>query len=225
MSPETGELLLQEVAPRIRSAVPYCVRTVGCEDHEEIIQDTICMAAKLYDNAEKAGKQVTPGNIAYYAIQHAKSGRRAYGQSKTDPLHPSTQLNGRARLSCFEDAVKTEEGSEEPMLLTEVFSNEQEDPSTKAARNLDWESFTAPLNDRFKAILNVLAEGGQLKEVAKKFKVSTSTINTSKNQLKVKLLEFFGSDILKEIATMPQWRTNLLAHREMLACREERYAS
>ena len=82
MSPETGELLLQEVAPRIRSAVPYCVRTVGCEDYEEIIQDTICMAAKLYDNAEKAGKQVTPGNIAYYAIQHAKSGRRAYGPRK-----------------------------------------------------------------------------------------------------------------------------------------------
>jgi hypothetical protein len=30
-------LLLQEVAPRIRSAVPYPVRTVGCEDHEEIV--------------------------------------------------------------------------------------------------------------------------------------------------------------------------------------------
>ena len=37
MSPETGELLLQEVAPRIRFAFPYPVRTVGCEDHEEIV--------------------------------------------------------------------------------------------------------------------------------------------------------------------------------------------
>ena len=44
------------------------------------------MAAKLYDNAEKAGKQVTPGNIACYAIQHAKSGRRASGQSLTIQL-------------------------------------------------------------------------------------------------------------------------------------------
>ncbi|MEQ2010117.1 MAG: hypothetical protein ABMA26_25320 [Limisphaerales bacterium] len=87
------------------------------------------MAAKLYDNAEKAGKQVTPGNIAYYAIQHAKSERRAYGQSKTDPLHPSTQLNGRARLSCFEDAVKTEEGSEDPMLLSTVAGVQSEAPS------------------------------------------------------------------------------------------------
>lgn len=178
-----------------------------------------------YPDKQKALKRfnaLTPGNIAYYAIQHAKSGRRAYGQSKTDPLHPCTQLNGRASLNQFEDAVKTEEGSDEPLLLTEVFSNEQEDPSTKAARNLDWQTFSASLNDRCQAILHVLAEGGQLKELAKTLKVSTSTINNNKNQLKLKLLEFFGSDILKEISHMPQWRTNLLAHREMLACREER---
>lgn len=82
-------MLLQEVAPRIRSAVPHCVRTVDCEEQEEIIQDTICMTARLYENAEKAGKIATPCNIDYYAIQHAKSGRRAYDQSKTDPLHPA----------------------------------------------------------------------------------------------------------------------------------------
>ena len=222
MSPHTGEMLLNEVAPRIRSAVPYCVSRVGCEDAEELIQDTIAMAARLYDNAEKAGKTVTPGNIAYYAILHAKSGRRAYGQSKTDPLHPCTQLNGRARMDGLDDAVKTEEGSEDPLLLSDVFSNEQEDPSVKAARKVDWELFLNTLNERFIAILNVLAEGGCLKEVAVKFKVSNSTINTNRIQLAVKLREFFGADILKDLARIPQWRNNLLAHREFLACREER---
>ena len=53
MTPETGALLLHEVAPRIRAAVPRSIRTVGCEDHEELIQDTICMAARLYENAER----------------------------------------------------------------------------------------------------------------------------------------------------------------------------
>lgn len=215
-------MLLNEVAPRIRSAVPYCVRTVGCEDAEELIQDTIAMAARLYDNAEKAGKVVTPGNIAYYAIMHAKSGRRAYGQSKTDPLHPCTQLNGRARLDGLDDAVKTEEGSEDPLLLSDVFSNEQEDPSVKAARKVDWEVFLNTLNERFRAILDVLAEGGCLKDVAAKFKVSTTTINTNRIELAVKLREFFGADILKDLARIPQWRSNLLAHREFLACREQR---
>jgi DNA-binding CsgD family transcriptional regulator len=133
-----------------------------------------------------------------------------------------SQLNGRPRLSNFESAVNVEEGSEEPLLLTEVFSNEQEDPSTQAARNRDWQSFTTSLNDRCQAILNVLAEGGQLNEVAKKSNVSSSTINTAKNQLKAKLLEFFGSDILKDIAHLPQWKHNLLATREMMACKVER---
>ena len=67
----------------------------GAADAEEIVQDAIAIAAKLYDNAERAGKAVSPGNITYYALQHAKSGRRSYGQSKTCPLHPSTQLNGK----------------------------------------------------------------------------------------------------------------------------------
>ena len=88
MTPETGLLLLNEVVPRLRSAIPNNVKAVGCEDHEELIQDAICMAAKLYDNAEKAGKKVTPGNIVYYTIQHARSGRRSYGTFSVDPLHP-----------------------------------------------------------------------------------------------------------------------------------------
>ena len=221
MTPETGALLLHEVAPRIRAAVPRSVRTVGSEDHEELIQDTICMAARLYENAERAGKSVSPSNIAYYAIQHVRSGRRAWGQSTTDLLHPGTQLCGRSRLEGFEDPVRTEEGSTDPLLLADVFSVHEEDPSIEAARKLDWEQFTATLNDRFRAIVEVLAQGGCLKEVAARFKVSVSTIQNNKQQLAVRLREFFGVEILKEIGAIPQWRTNLLVHREMLACREE----
>ena len=121
------------------------------------------MAARLYENAERAGQQVTPGNIAYYAIQHARSGRRAYGQSSTDPLHPSTQLCGRARLEGFEEPVRTEEGSTDPLLLPEVFSVHGKNPSMEAARKLDWEQFTATLNERFRAIVEVIAQGGCLK--------------------------------------------------------------
>lgn len=110
----------------------------------------------------------------------------------------------------------------EPLVLSDVFSNEQEDPSVKAARKVDWELFLNTLNERFRAVLDVLAEGGCLKDVAAKFKVSNSTINTNRIQLAVKLREFFWADILKEIVQLPQWRSNLLAYREFLACREQR---
>jgi hypothetical protein len=79
MSPEAGGLLVQEVAPRIASAARHCIQFVGAEDAQEVTQDTIAMAAKIVHNAEAAKKKISPGNAAYYAMQHAKSGRRAAG--------------------------------------------------------------------------------------------------------------------------------------------------
>ena len=71
-------------------------------------------------------------------------------------------------------------------------------------------------------MLQTIAEGGQLKEVAARFKVSDSTVQNTRNQLACKIREFFGTDILKQISHLPQWRDNLLAQREMLACRVDR---
>jgi len=223
MSPHAAEMLVHQVTPRIRSAVPVAVKAVGCEDAAELVQDTICIAARLYENAERAGKQVTPGNITYYAIQHAKSGRRAYGQSTTCPLHPATQLNGRAELDSFEQPVGSEELGEE-LALADVFSNDQEDPATQAARKLDWELFVTTLNDRARALIERLIEGGTFSDVARSFNVNASTIQVTKHQLRTRLIEFFGVDILAEAIRQPQWRDNLLANREQLACRTERMA-
>ena len=74
MSPQAGFVLMEEIAPRLRSAIPQCVHKVGAEDDEELYQDGLAMAAKLLDGLERRGKQVTPGNVAYYTILHLKSG-------------------------------------------------------------------------------------------------------------------------------------------------------
>ena len=84
MSPQSGWILQEEIVPRLRSAIPRNVNQIGSEDAEELIQDSIVMAAKLLDNAERANKTVTPGNIAYYTILHMKSGRRSSGSSYSD---------------------------------------------------------------------------------------------------------------------------------------------
>lgn len=110
----------------------------------------------------------------------------------------------------------------EPLPLGDVFSSKHEYPAVKAARQLDWEQFRSSLTDRCQAVLQTIAEGGQLKEVAAQFKISNSTIQNPLNQQACKIREFFGVDILKEISRPPQWRDSLLAHREMPACREER---
>ena len=64
MSPQAGYLLVEEIAPRLRIASRR-VPQIGADDADELYQDGIAIAAKMLDSAERNGKKVTAGNIAY----------------------------------------------------------------------------------------------------------------------------------------------------------------
>ena len=148
MSPQAGWILQEEIVPRLRSAIPKSVLCVGAEDPQELVQDATVMAARMIDRVESQGKlgEITASNIAYYTIQHAKSGRRANGTSRVDIMASATQLNGSTRLHSLSEIVAESECGFEIFDLHDVISNDREDPGTIAARNLDWQTFTANLN-------------------------------------------------------------------------------
>ena len=221
MSPQTGELLLQEVAPRIRSSMHSFV-PVGSDDREEQCQDAVATAAQLVHSVEARAKAgVSPGNVAYFAVKLVKQGRRSYG-SKPDPLHPVAILSGRSRVVSMQEAVRYEEGSDEPLVLGEVLACEAEDPSATGARNLDWQAFVATLDELALAILEYLAEGRPLRELAQAVGMSRSGIQTHKNRLTAAVQAFMGPDLMQELQHQPQWRIKIRAVREKLACRYER---
>ena len=56
MSPRAGFILQDQIVPRLRSAIPTVCHCVGSEDAQELIQDSIALAAKLMHNVEAAGK-------------------------------------------------------------------------------------------------------------------------------------------------------------------------
>ena len=91
MSPQAGELLIEQIAPRLRATIPRVVKPVGAEDSEELVQDAITVAAQMLQRVEACGKQVTPGNIAYYVLLHMKSGRRSH-------VRPSDCFNLQRRI-------------------------------------------------------------------------------------------------------------------------------
>jgi hypothetical protein len=224
MSPQAGFLLQDQVIPRLRSAIPNVVHCVGAEDHNELIQDSIAMAAKMMHNVEEAGKSVTPGNIAYYTIQHIKSGRRSTGSSYVDVYGSRTQLNGTSRLNSLEEVVASaEEAGGEIFLFHDVLSQDEEDPGTKAARKMDWEDFVAALPKREKAMVEFMIEGKSGSSMARKLKVSDSTIRNSKRTLAIKIQEFMGFDILVQVQRRPEWKNNLASTKEKMACRHERH--
>src|SRR5947207_3140686 len=92
MSLQAGLVLVEEIAPRLKTVVPH-IKTVGAEDSEELYQDGLAMAAKMLHDLEQRGKDVTPGNICYYVTLHLKSGRRSYSGGRTDVMGSGTQLD------------------------------------------------------------------------------------------------------------------------------------
>jgi hypothetical protein len=221
MSPQAGWILQEQIVPRLRASIPRNVHPVGSEDAEELIQDGTAIAALMLHSVEVAGKSVTPGNIAYYTLQHLKSGRRSTGSSGVDVMGVGTQLKGGTRLNSLDEPASLEPGGE-IFTLGEVLSNDQEDPSMAAARNLDWQTLLSRLSEREKAIVEYLLEGRSVSDVAVAFKVSRSLMQQCKDRLVNLISEFMGVDILVEVLRMPGWRNDLNSTREKLACRYER---
>jgi len=215
MSPQAGWILINEIVPRLISAVPNNVHAVGSEDAQELIQDATAIAAKLLHNVELQGKQVTPGNITYYTIMKMKSGRRSTGSSRVDVLHVGTQLDGHAEQVSMDEEIPSE--NDECLTLHDALSVDSEDPSIIASRNLDWDAFCQSLNPTRKAVLVGMAEGRTLREVGDQRRVSDSTTQHHRNRLAVTIREFMGQDILQEIVKKPEWQNNLTAQRERVA--------
>lgn len=221
MSPQAGWLLQEQIIPRLRTSIPKTVRCVGAEDAEELVQDATVMAARLLMNAEKAGKQVTAGNIVHYTGLHMRSGRRSTGTQTVDVLGTAAQLNGSSRTHSLHEVVAQVEG-EEIFELHDILSTDHEDPSIQAARKMDWDSFVSGLSKVEIIIVEFLCAGKTMQQMARKARLSVSTIQYHRNRIAGKILEFFGADILKQITRLPHWKINLDAEREMVLCRHER---
>ena len=226
MSPQAGWILQEEIAPRIAGAVPRSILCVGAEDSQELVQDGITMAAKMVDRLEQQGKlnKVTPGNVAFYTLQHLKSGRRANGTSSVDVMATATQLNGSTRLHSLNEVVSEDECGFEIFELQDVISNDHEDPATVAARKLDWDTFLDQLSHIEQLVVEFLSAGKTLRDVSRQVGLSDSTMQNYRKKIAAKILEFMGTDVLADIAHMPGWRIGLDCEREAQACRNDRRA-
>ena len=159
--------LVSEIAPRLQSAIPRCVRTVGAEDAEELVQDGIVFAARMLQNVEQSGKQVTPGNIAYYVLQHLKSGRRSQSAGRSDVMSCGSQLDDHSSVMSIDEEIGFDPETDEPICLGDLLADSPEDPSMAAARHIDWREFLASHDYRYGPIVKSMAEGRKLSETAR----------------------------------------------------------
>lgn len=222
MSPQAGVVLMQEIAPRLRSAIPQCVHKVGAEDDEELYQDGLAMAAKLMDGLEARGKCVTPGNVAYYTLLHLKSGRRSYSTGHTDVMGSATQIGHNSMVLSMEEEVGFDPEMNEPIRLEEMLTDGRDDPSMEAARNMDWEEFIESHDARYICVIHDTASGYSLLDTARACQIPYHEVREIRDRLVDDLLEWMGPTAIADAAAVPGWRGNILVDREKTACRADR---
>ena len=221
MSPRAGFVLIDQIEPRLRAIIPH-IRPVGAEDAEELLQDALAVAAKMLHDLEERGKEVTPGNIAYYTILHMRSGRRSYSAGRTDVMGSGTQLDGLSSVQSFEDPAGYDPETNEEIPLGDMLSCEQDDPAMCASRLVDWEAFLDAHNPRYKVFVCDLAEGRRATDTAARFGFSNSWAHELKEKLARDLQEYFGEEAIADSLQIPKWRGNIVVDHEKAACRADR---
>src|SRR5450759_5372872 len=155
MSPYAGSLLLQ-IMPLIKATVMRTIKPVGCEDHEEIVQDATAMAADMLDSSERNGKALIPKSVAFYAVQAAKSGRRSTYGERSDAFSSAAHKDGRAVLVSMDEPLEI---GDDKTTLGDMLADKHDDPATLGARNMDWDELMGKLDDRSVDIINGMAQG------------------------------------------------------------------
>jgi hypothetical protein len=222
MHPQVSAIVQEQIIPRLRSAVPKAVRCVGAQQTEDLISEGTVMALRAASRLQEQGRLflVSPSSTTFYIIQKLKTGRRASGTSSVDVYGSATQLNGSAILLSLNEVVT--EDSSEILELQDVISQDQADPSLAAASSIDWRTLCASLTKLELLLLKCLVKGLGIREAAELAKVSYWTMQEYRKKLAVKIIEFMGADVLKDLALTPAWKISLDCERELMACRADR---
>ena len=218
MSPEAGAVLLEQIAPRLKGAVAH-IKPVSCEDKEELYQDGLCMAAHLLEANERNGKQVPACSVAYYTILHLKSGRRSHSAARTDVMGSGTQLDGKTAVLSMETEVGYDPETMEAIRLEEFLVCSQDDPSTRACRNIDWDEFIDTHDYRYGVLLKDMAEGKDVLSRSRRWGKKYSHVRALKEKMETELREHMGPDAVADAVRRPVWFGDLHAERERAACK------
>jgi hypothetical protein len=229
MSPMLDEMLVKEVVPRLRAAA-RTIPKIGSEDDDEIVQDTTLMAARMMESAEKSGHEFTAGNISYYTLRAARSGRRSGYSGRSDVYSPGCQIDGNSRFEALDHEVAVDDepcGTLHDVIHPFRPEDREVDPAVEAARNLDWQAFLASQPPRHRLAILTLAEGGTMREAGKRCGIKDSAALNLKRRIAADLLAFFGEPLIRLLlgGMRPDWEAGLRCYRERHTCQRPAFVS
>ncbi len=210
MSPSAALMLEKEIYPIIRNTIPKTARPMGSEDHEELVQDATASAAEMLEAMEKAGKEPLPHSIAYYSIQRTKSGRRSYGDIRSDVMSPGFQMDHEGSVCSMQEPVC----DEDDLTVGDAIESKREDTAAKVLRAIDWQAFLDTLDVRKRRIVEEMMLGFGSGDIASLFSVSASRIVQLKREIAQDIKAFMGDSILVDAGQESVWERDVRCLRE-----------
>jgi len=212
MSPAAALILEMQIYPIIRSTIPRKAKPMGSEDYQELVQDTTATAAAMIDAMEKSGKKPIPSSIAYYSIQRTKSGRRSYGDSRTDVMNPGYQMDNEGSVCSMQAPVGG--GEDEDFTVGDMIASRTEDISAKVLRQIDWAAFVKTLDARKRKIVEKLMLGFTTSDIARLLKVTSARIVQLKREIAQAIRQYMGDSILIDSSSESIWQRDIRCLRE-----------
>jgi hypothetical protein len=224
MTTTAGLLLLNQIVPLIAGAIARgAVRPVATETAEDLEAEGCAMAAKMLDSAEARGKTPSPGNIAYFALQALKSGRRSGYAGRRDAMCPAAALDGAVSLRSMDAGLGfNDDDDDHEVTLHDVLVDDGDDVDVQAARRLDWGAID--LDARRHAVLRESAQGYGTSEIAEHLGVSAPRVVQLRHSCAREIEDAWGARGLRDATTPTMWRQGLRAARERRAGRAVRAA-
>jgi len=225
MTTVTGLLLVNQVMPIIAAAIGRgAVKSVGCEDREELVAEGGALAASALESLERRGKMAKPNSVAYYAIKGLQAGKRSYGVGRTDVLAPATALCGRAALTSIDaPAAIGEENDDGTLTLHDALADDRDDPGESAAKHLDWDIAVEGLGEKQRKALDDTAFGIAPSSTADTLGVSRPRVTQLRRECASHVADTWGcEDPIALASAEPSWRSGMRAYAERRAARYER---
>jgi hypothetical protein len=203
-------MLEKQIYPIIRNTIPRTARPIGSEDSQELVQDATASAAEMLEAMERSGRKPLPNSIAYYSIQRTKSGRRSYGDHRTDVMSPGYQMDNDGSVCSMQDPVC----DEDDLTVGDTIASKSEDTASKVLRQIDWSEFLDTLDARKRRIVEEMMLGYGTGDIARLLAVTAPRIVQLKKDIGKKIKEFMGDNILVDVGQEGVWQRDIRCLRE-----------
>ena len=189
-TPSTEEIQreFEEMLPELSSRLHYRLFEHGPDRQAEFVAEGIALSWQAFLSARRRGKEITAGNLAWFAVRSVLSGRRLAGASSLDAM--SDRPLARERIGERVSLHDLPDGT--------AFHRTWADRRWKwpileyAMLSIDWTDFRKGLSDRDRVLLDLRLAGTRQKAIAEVLNVTPARICQRLVELRRKWEDFQG---------------------------------